>query len=59
MAEFKPSDLLAHQVPPPDGVPGGEEIFSRDSLKGAVPEDEGAAYMEAADAWVDANGGHR
>jgi hypothetical protein len=57
---FAPEDLLPHQrlgagAP---GAPSGFEVYGRDDLESAVPEDDRAAYMEAADAWVIHNGGH-
>ena len=55
---FAPKDLLPHQrlgFPTP---PSGFEVYRRDHLESSVPEDDRAAYMEAADAWVIDNGGH-
>ncbi len=54
--EFQPEDLLPHQRASTEGVLGGE-IFSRDALENAAPENGKATYMEHADAWVRASRG--
>jgi hypothetical protein len=56
---FAPKHLLPHQRLGAPGAPPGYEVYGRDDLESAVPEDDRAAYMDAADAWVIDNGGHR
>ena len=55
---FARRDLLPHQRLGAPGAPPGYEVYGRDDLESAVPEDDRAAYMDAADAWVIDNGGH-
>jgi hypothetical protein len=56
---FAPKDLLPHQRLSAPGASSGFEFYDRDELERAVPEDDRAAYMDAADSWVIDNGGHR
>jgi hypothetical protein len=55
---FAPKDLLPHKRLGAPGPQSGFEVYRRDELESAVPEDDRAAYMKAADEWVIGNGGH-
>ena len=55
---FAPKDLLPYRRLGAPGPRSGFEVYRRDHLESAVPEDDRPAYMDAADAWVIDNGGH-